>query len=220
MKYGGKAMQNKAVLVLILYLSIICESLSSQANTNFLIISFELKRSIESKAIDKFYWITSIDSINKPDFCLFPLYLTQYSKDNLDRCIKGDTIDIFTRTTSTQYNFDEGYEKEIDNLIALVNNRKVKVQSITAKWDNGIKENINVYATPIIGKFCNCIQSHATEREIDFKGLAFIPVSGFKFDDSFWVSDKSKVVKFANYTSVDFSSYLLLYRKSVLTKYE
>ena len=132
---------------------------------NYVIISFEMSRSKDTKGIQKFYWITPIDSIKKTDFYLFPLYLSEYSKDKLERCVKGDTIDVFTQTTATSYNFDKGYEEAVDSSILLLNKRKVKVQTITIEWTKGFKEEVKVYATPVIGKFCNCIQNHAIDRK-------------------------------------------------------
>jgi hypothetical protein len=214
-------MKNKKYLIILSFLSLTCGILSSQVNdkNNYVVITFEVSKSIEPKAKDKFYWITPVDSIKEADFCLYPLYLEQYSKDNLDRCSKKDTIDIFTFTTATNFSFNEGYEAGVNLLISLINSKKTKVQTIAIKWDNGYKKDINVYATPITGKFCNCLQSHLAGKNA-FKGLIFIPLSDFNFDDIFWKSDQSKKVMFANYATVDFSSHLLLYGKSVRTKLE
>ncbi|MDP4117512.1 MAG: hypothetical protein Q8903_15365 [Bacteroidota bacterium] len=215
-------MQNKIILSFILLLSFTCDILLSQVNdkTSYIIISFEMKRSKDPKGTQKFYWITPTDSIKRTDFYLFPLYLSEYSKDKLEKCGKGDTIDVFTHTTATNYNFDKGYPEAIDSSILLLDKKKIKVQTITIEWTKEFKEDINVYATPITGKFCNCLQRHLTGKKVDFKGLVFIPLSGFSFDDNFWKSDQSKKVMFANYASVDFSSHLLLYGKSVRTKLE
>jgi len=215
-------MQNKTTLILTVLLLFIYEALFSQVNerANYVIITFEMIRSTEPKAEKKFYWIAPTDSIKKSDFYLFPLYLAQYSKDNLDGCIEGDTIDIFTVTTDTRYNFGEAYESDISTLTSLIDSRRKKVQTIAMKWDKGYKEEVNVYATPINGKFCNCLQNHMVGAKVAFKGLIFIPITGFNFDDNFWASEKSKKILFANYSSVDFSSYLLLYGRSVRTEFE
>lgn len=214
-------MQNKIILFFVLFLSSY-EIMFSQEkeNKNYVVITFEMIRSTEPKAIKKFYWITPVDSIKKTDFYLYALYLTEYSKDNLDSCIKGKTIDIFTVTTETSYDFNESYESDIKTLTTLIDSRKKKVQTINMKWQKGYKEEVNVYATPLIGRFCSCLQNHMVEAKIDFKGLIFMPLSNFSFDDDFWKTEKSKVAMFANYASVDFSSYLLLYGRSVRTKLE
>ena len=215
-------MKNKATIVFILFTLFFYDPIFSQEieKDNYVIITFEMIRSSEPKAVNKFYWITSVESINTTDFYLFPLYLTQYSKNDLDGCLNGDTIDMFTLTTDTQYNFKEGYETNISQLTSLLDSRRTKVQTIKMKWNKGYKEDIDVYATPVIGKFCNCVQSHMVGAKVDFEGMIFIPLSDFIFDDDFWGKDKSKKVMFANYSSVDFRSYLLLYGRSVRTKFE
>jgi hypothetical protein len=222
MKYGIRAMQDRTFLIFILLLSFTCNILFSQVNdkANYVIITFEMTRSKDPHGNQKFYWIASTDSVRKTDFYLFPLYLTQYSKDKLEKCRKGDTIDVFTQTTATNYNFERGYEEKVDSFISLIDSKRTEVQTITMEWGKGYKEKVKIYATPITGKFCNCIQNHETGKKTDFKGLVFIPLSGFNFDDNFWKSEKSEKIKFANYSSVDFSSYLLLYGRCVRTKYE
>jgi hypothetical protein len=215
-------MQNNKSLSVILILVFTSLTIHSQVNekARYTIISFEMNRSKDPKGTQKFYWITPTDSIKNEDFYLYPLILDKYSKDNLDMCCERNTIDIFTITTSTSYNFNEGYEAEVNLLFSLMDSKKTMVQKIKMEWDKGYKEDVKVYATPVLGEFCNCIESHKTGNQIDFNGLVYIPLSDFSFDYSFWKSEKSKNIKCANYSSVDFSSYLILYGRSVRTKIE
>ena len=214
MKYGIKRMKSKKIFLLALLLLFTCKAIICQVNskTRFVVITFELNKG-NSKNKQVFYWITPVDSIeNKLAFNIFPLYTEEYTKDNLDRCIKGDSVDIFTNTTKTNFEFGENYETQIKQFVSMVNNKKVQVQTIAMKWPKGSRDNetVTVYATPIIGEFCNCIQLHENggSHKLEFKALVYMPVSSFSFEENFWNTENGKIVKYADYSLVEFTSHL------------
>jgi len=207
-------MKSKKVLILVLSLLLTCEIVVSQVNSSsrFVVITFELTKG-NSKNKQFFYWITPVDSIEKKiSFNIFPLYTEEYTKDNFDRCIKGDSVDIFKNTTATNFKFDEGYSSQIEQFVSLVNSKKTKVQTISLNWSAGsrAKETVNVYATPVIGEFCNCLQLSEIggSHKLEFSALVYMPVASFSFNQNFWDTENGKVMKYADYSLVEFTSYL------------
>jgi hypothetical protein len=207
-------MKSKKIFLLILFLLFTCKAIISQVNSKakFVVITFELIKS-NSKNKQVFYWITPVDSIeNKLAFNIYPLYTEEYTKDNFDRCIKGDSVDVFTNTTNTNFEFGKNYETQVKQFVSMVNSKRVKVQTIALKWSKEIRDNetVNVYATPIIGEFCNCLQRHEIggSHKLEFRALIYMPVSSFSFEENFWNTENGKVVKFADYSLVEFTSHL------------
>lgn len=142
-----------------------CNELFSQVNTKLMYVVFTFETE-KNSTCDKqvFYWITLVDSIeNKLEFNIYPLFTQEYSKDVIDSCIKGDSVDVFLNTTNSNFEFGENYETQIKYLMSIVNNNKTKVQTVVhMRSQGGIKETeiVKVYATPVIGEFCDCMQCH------------------------------------------------------------
>jgi len=204
----------KSKLIFIISLLI---SLSSYAQIKeYVVVTFESKRSID-KEFQKYYWIAPIDSIKDTDFHIYPLYLVigEFSKDNLDNCQKGDSIDIFVSTNKTNLDFDKGYEYSIDGLISLIDNNRIKIQTIDIKWveNKKAKSIINIYATPIRGDFCNCFQYHNLGNK-KFKSFIYLPFANFNYIKSFWDTPTASIIKFSDYSHVDYKIHLL-YKKGV-----
>ena len=47
------------------------------------------------------------------------------------------------------YDFEDGYEQGVEELISLIDGNRTKIQSIKTKWTNKAYIDINVYVTPI-----------------------------------------------------------------------
>ncbi|SHN37593.1 hypothetical protein [Mucilaginibacter sp. OK098] len=204
-------MINKNITLTLTILLLLCNGIKAQSNTvgikKYVIFTFEIIHK-ESKVKDYYYWITPQDSIAKKNaFEVFPLYTEEYSKDILNRCKTGNTIDIFTASTATDFNFDDNYKSEVRNLLSLISINKVKIQDFRKRWTkNGDEVNIDVYASPIIGEFCDCLENHEN-RSYGFKGLIYLPVTSFNYDKGFWTSKDEKVVRFVDYSYVEYSSH-------------
>jgi hypothetical protein len=206
MQYGRMRMKNKLVFIIF-----ILSSLSSYAQLNeYVIFTFESKRSID-KEFQKYYWIAPKDSIKDTDFRIYPLYLIagEFSKDNLDDCQKGDSIDIFVSTDKTNLDFEEDYESNVEDLILLIYNNRVKIQSIEIGWaeNKKVKNIINIYATPIRGNFCNCFQYHNLGTN-KFNSFIYLPIENFSHIKSFWNTPTASIVKFSDYSRVDYRTHL------------
>ena len=108
-----------------------------------------------------YYWITPIDSIEKRNsFTVFPVYMDGFSKESFDECKQGKQIDIFTFSGSPDFNLGTDYETNLRDLLSLIAINRIKIQSLLKVWGKNQEDKINIYATPITGEFCNCLQSH------------------------------------------------------------
>lgn len=202
-------MKNNIFTLIIILLLLFCHGIKAQSNAagkeKYVIFTFEV---VHSKVKRYYYWITPQDSIEKRTaFEVFPLYTEEYSKDILESCKAGDPVDIFAASTATNFNFGDNYQLEVKNLLSLISTNKIKIQYIRKRWaQNGDDENIIVYASPIIGEFCNCLQRHGNIT-YDFKGVAYLPVTSFSYDPSFWNNKNDKVVRRVDYSYVEYSSH-------------
>ncbi|MDR0233056.1 MAG: hypothetical protein LBI82_13225 [Dysgonamonadaceae bacterium] len=200
-------MKNKLVFIIF---SLISLSIHAQLN-EYVVFTFESKRSID-KEFQKYYWIAHKDSIKDTDFRIYPLYLIvgEFSKDNLDNCQKGDSIDIFVSTDKTNLDFDKDYESNVEDLISLIDNNRIKIQSIDISWaeNKKAKNKINIYATPIRGNFCNCFQYHNLGTN-KFNSFIYLPIGNFSYIKSFWDTPTASIVKYSDYSSIDYKTHFL-----------
>lgn len=173
------------------------------------IISYEV---IEKKYNNTYYWVLPIDSvININTIVLCPLYFDEYSNDNLDNCRKGNIIDLFTSTSTTNYDFSEEYIKERNHLTELINKNKQLIQEIRINWSERkkLKRIVKIFVTPIQGQFCECIQYYLNNgrMELDFFTKAYIPLGSFAFLDNFQQSELGKSIKFIDFSKLDYTSH-------------
>jgi len=159
--------------------------------------------------VDNYYWIVPVDSINnKSVFTITPLIVNAETQIEVDRCAEGNIANFFGHWEGAS----EEYMNEIDSFTKLVNKHRKKIQTITLKWHNESireEEKIEVYAIPISGTFCKCIQVfyRGASKDDEFSGLPFfIPFSDFKYNESFWESQEWKIVKYVDYSIVNFAS--------------
>jgi hypothetical protein len=190
-------------LLIMIFLSCFANKVNSQEiEKGYIIYSFEINRHQGSHGNFLYYWITPIDLIKKEAAIkLFPVYLDNfYATNDFNDCCSQKSIDIFTATTATKFEISDFYDKQLDTLILIVSKNKKLVQKITKKWTNGAKEDIHIWATPIIGQFCSCgLVGYSVER-IDYKGLIFLPKSDFSLFDDFWNQEISKEILFTDYS--------------------
>jgi len=159
--------------------------------------------------VDNYYWIVPIDSINnKWAFNISPLIVNAESQIEVDKCAKGNTANFFGFWEGAS----EEYINEIDSFMKIIKKNRKKIQTITIEWHKDKirkKEKIEVYAIPISGIFCNCIQVYYTgaSKIEEFSGKMFyIPYSDFKYIESFWGSSEWEIVKYVDYSIVNFTS--------------
>jgi hypothetical protein len=216
MKHRIKLMTGirKKISLIVFVLFIVTNSLKAQEmieNDNYVIIRYEVKYS-GVQTIENYYWVTPIDSMHgKQIFEIYPLYIDEYSKDNYEKCLKGDTIDIFNTTEGTTYDFDEEYLVQLKSLRTLIKSKEILLQKQELVWNSKTKnkQKLRIYMTPIIGKLCNCCLFIDDKKgsKLNFKSPVFIPVGGFKYDKDFELSELYKIVLITDLSRVDFSSH-------------
>lgn len=159
--------------------------------------------------VDSYYWIVPIDSINdKSVFTIHPLIVNAETQTELDKCVTGNPTNFFGLWEGAS----EKYVNEIDSFKKLVNKNRKKIQSITLEWYQDKvrkKEKIDVFAVPISGIFCNCLQEYyrGNSKEDEFSGQIYIPLSGFKYNKSFCNTQKWKMVEYVDYSIVNFAAF-------------
>lgn len=216
-------MRNKKIIFLgIVLLLIVKLGLSQVINSNnYIVITFE---SIQKNpnVEHSYYWIAPFDSIkSKVTFNIYPLYTEEYSNDNFEKCLKGDTVDIFTTTKTTNYDFSKEYLSELESFLSIVKEKRILVQELELSWNKQIrkKEKVNIYVTPIKGEFCTCTQLAEVwgEPDLNFIAQVFMPASSFSYSTNFWQTEQGKLIQHTDYSQIDFTSHfpLDIYGKNI-----
>src|SRR5688572_18738273 len=177
-------MKITAKVFLIIVLFTWTKGYSQHQDNEFIILTFELKT--QSHGLIKYYWISSVDSLNTRKG-LSPVYLhTFFSTNDFTACCNNKPIDIFTSTTESNYKFEDEFNKNLDALNKIVLSGRRKIQTIKKTWDKGLSETITVYATSIKGQFCKCgligrslklFESY--EGDIYYKGGIYLPTGHY-----------------------------------------
>lgn len=194
----------KTIVVSILLLATKFSTLAQPRKSQYVVLTFEDTYKITQHDIDTYYWIISADSL-KQQHRISPLLLSGFSKNTLESCCKGETVDPFVITDETSYDFTESYFVSTDSLRKLIFKNRTKVQAITKSWLSGQKEKIQVFATPIFGNFCS---SSSTGK---YNGRIYFPVSNFQRIDTFWETMPIKLIG-RDFTEVKFAIFQNLSR--------
>ncbi|MEJ0055079.1 MAG: hypothetical protein WDN75_05150 [Bacteroidota bacterium] len=176
----------------------------SIAHSKYIVITIERERTKDNHAMERAYWIVSMDSLQNFKYSLAPLYIDGFSLNNFKECCGKKSITIFYQTDSTSYKFDEQYLAAKKSLSDLVKAKRKKVQTIAKGWTKGVREKINVYITPVSGDFCYCRVDKDGSKKLEYQGMIVIPKSGFSSEDKFWSSEKSSQVSFFDFSSLPF----------------
>lgn len=214
MKYGTKHMTSKKIglLGLILFTIVKAGLTQSIGSRDYIVVTFETIRKMPN-VTQLHYWITPVDSIvNKKIFNIYPLYTEEYSYDIYEKCLRGDTVDVFTATDATTFDFSREYLRQIETFQSFVSKKGVLVQSIELNWTNKAKEKerLNIFVTPIKGEFCTCIQVADVrgEPDLDFTSQVFMLADSFSYNNDFWQMELGKIIQVTDFSRVDFASHI------------
>jgi len=190
-----------ALLISSIFFATINSFGQKRQSDNYIILTVEDSYSKGFEGIKKYYWIIEVDSIKNFDNNFYPLFLSGFSNNILERCVSGMDIDpyIFTKADTV---FDWGYQywNEIDHLEKLILKNRKKVQKITREWtERNSKEFISFFITPVKGIFCSSPLAKTGEWRTGYKGNVFIPYSSFDIDLQFF-----KTQKFIDISGEDF----------------
>lgn len=180
-------------------LFILCSASVFGQNSNYTIFSFEYKNWTRT---DTHYWIIENDSIGKyGELILNQIIIeTDYSKTTLNSCCSKKEVSLI----ENNYAFSAFIDFTSLELIKYLKNNRIFLQEITHKYGTGLKSNLNVYATPVIGDFCNCISRiQNPQGMIVYNIPTYLPKSIFKVDESFYATGNWKRLQY-----YDFSEYL------------
>ena len=158
---------------------------------NYIIITYEYKHKPNFEGTYSYYWIIPQDSIRQHKSALFPLFLKSYSKSDQIDCCNGKDIDPYAFYNGTKQ-FDAIDYSNMERLVAILKQYRKKLMSLTKKWKNGWSETIDIFATPVSGKFCSSNLHPVGQQQYGYKGKVCIPFSSFTYLEKFWASDKGK----------------------------
>lgn len=169
--------------------------LFSQAKEDkFVIVTIERfnPKAMHKRTLD--YWIVPyLEWEGKPNVTILPFFIKGFSLQDVNECCNEQELIVFNRGMNENFAFDASVQKDLQFLSEINTKNKTRTQKIKKMWTNGIKENINVYITPIAGVFCRCKVTKHGGNILNFTE-AIIPIASFKHDDSFWKSPLSKQV--------------------------
>ncbi|MBS1600824.1 MAG: hypothetical protein JST75_21570 [Bacteroidetes bacterium] len=195
-------MKNK--LIIFLFLASVTASGQISDNAKYVVISFEKKVNKYSQhGIQNFYWIVQIDSVKDKNFKLEPLFF-RFSTNDFRDCLKGEKINPFVITDSTNFDFEKDYILSKKNLSQIIEQKKIWVQTITKKWSENLIEEIKVFVTPIIGRFCTCEFMPENQNDRVYSGHIKIPYSSFAFDAGLFGLKNFRFIKFSDYAHMNF----------------
>lgn len=174
--------------VLILFLA--TSGIAQDSIQNYVVVTYERERSKGDHGVEVFYWMVNLSELDWDRTKLYPLYLNDFSKNQLNNCINGSETLIFSVTSKDNYDFDTSYKNQIDKLIKIIKDGRRKVQTNKKILKGGLKETITIYLTPVSGSFCSSLMF---EKDADMMGMSnqylYMPVHSFNVYSAFWESD-------------------------------
>lgn len=171
----------------------------SGQNSDFTIISFKYENSAGKETT---HWIIENDSIGEHTKLNLKQVILKvdYSKTVLKRCCSETKINSIKESQ----NFLDNLEFTSEEMLKLLKRKRTFLQEVKHKYGTGLKTNLKVYATPIIGSFCNCLASDQQPLGIIINYVpTYLPKAMFTFDKSFKKSNQWKRLRY-----YDFSEYL------------
>ncbi|AWG26260.1 hypothetical protein [Flavobacterium kingsejongi] len=154
----------------------------------YVIITYQTDKNRDQHPAKDYYWIIPLDDSfkGKNDFKIFPLYLDEFSKDDINDCVHGKNINILTMNSSEDFSWGEEDNKHINNLKNILDKNSKLFFKIKKKWTNNYNEKIKVFMTPVFGEFCNSLIAPESGKLIDYKGLIYIPIKNFNLYSDFY----------------------------------
>lgn len=197
----------KSRISTLLILSVlVCKSAACQnLRHNYVVFTFEDTYKVSQHGKSLYYLIEPVDSIASKHNALSFIFLSGFSKDNLDDCCSGKEINPFAITANTSYGFSEKYSRSLDSLKQIIYKNRRRVQVIKKTWASGQIENIEIFVTPISGVFCSSKFSKIGLYSSDYSGLLYLGNSNFHGIESFWSTKEGSIISKQDYSSTFFS---------------
>jgi hypothetical protein len=197
--------RSKFFLCFLLLLWTLTDSFSQRTGPGlYVVITFEDVYKISQHGKRDYFWIISNDSLKSFESKLSKLFMSDFTKNNLDDCCGEKPIDPFVLTEGSIFIFDAGYSKELENLKQIVFKNRKRLQRISKKWDAGQEETITVFATPMYGRFCSSEYYLSGQTRTGYKGRVFLPFSSFTYADDFWKTANAKFILNRDFSRLNF----------------
>ena len=199
--------KNKLFILIVFFLGLFVRSYSQEPTLEkYVIISFESKHKISYHGTIRYYWIIPLDSIKTNANILSRLFIGKISRSNYVDCCNGKSIDPALVFQDTIYTFDSGYNSILNKLTQTIIKNRKKLQKIIKQWESGQKEEITIYATPVLGKFCSSNFHAIGQQRYGYRGKIFIPYSTELFlVENFWESSQGKYLLNEDFSKLNFS---------------
>jgi len=177
--------------ILIFSLSLFCSTISfgqKDIDKEYLVVTYESSFNKGEHNKQYYYWVvesSNLDELNS----LSPFYFTGYSKTLLEKCINKEEVPPFYFTEDEKWDFETDYITLQKTLPDIVLENKKLVMMIRKKWtNNGLKEKMRVYVTPIKGTLCGCQISKDSGLKINYNGMISLPIKNIRYNTSFDMS--------------------------------
>jgi|GEM_PF-1739025 len=181
------------------------EAKGQTRSETYLIYSFEDAYKISQHDTHTYYWLQPLDSVQAGPSGLSVFYLSGFSASVLANCGNGTAVNPFAVFANEPYAFDSKYHAAVDSLERLLYQGRKKIQTITKRWPSGQRETIEVFVTPLTGRFCSAPFSPVGLHGSRYRGLIYLPLSHFKAYPAFWSDPRSGGVLTNDYGRVHFS---------------
>jgi hypothetical protein len=203
-------MKDKRLYATILFL--VASFCAYSQSKKYVVMDFEERRSID-KVYTNYFWIIPMDSIHKGSMDIYPLCYDGYDKNQLGLC--GDTINVLLTGGGihlTKEGIAEDYgDSPIRELFDIIRHKRKKMQSIEVKWPDRSFVEVNIYAIPIEGEFCEYFLYESRLGYL-FKTAMYFPVSGFKFIEEFWSTENGRTIEHSDYGKIRYSHIIGMWR--------
>lgn len=129
-------------------------SVAQKKSGNFVVITFtsDIDRTC---GIQSYNWIVDSDSLNNKDIYLYPLHLDIYDNFYYYNCVERN-VALFCNESFLSMDLEKSYLEMQRSLSSLIYKKRKQIMEMKVVCANGRKENVIIYATPIVGSFETC----------------------------------------------------------------
>lgn len=176
----------------------------SERPVPYIIFTIEDTYKVSQHGTQTYFWIIPVDSIKSHNMTISRLFLSDFTRSNLEDCCLGKPFDPFVYDQDPSIALDSDYRERLDNLKQLVRQRKKKIQKIDKKWESGQAETVVIFATPVVGEFCSSDFHPIGQHRTGYRGRVYLPKASFRYDDTFWSSSRADYVMKKDFSLLDF----------------
>ena len=129
-------------------------SVAQKKSGNFVVITFtsDIDRTC---GIQSYNWIVDSDSLNNRDIYLYPLHLEGIDTLSYNYCVEQNAA-LFCNESFQSLDWEQSYIDKQRSLSSLIYKKRKQIMEMKVVCANGRKENVIIYATPIVGSFETC----------------------------------------------------------------